>query len=158
MTSGLVDGNVLHKSEILKKRALVEIEDTELHMLLDRPNPMQSYSSFITEVIAFGKLTGNRYIYGIAPESGANAGKYKEMYVMPSQMMEIVSGGIMQPVKSYRIEYNGQVDIPAEQICHIKDFNPYYDGTGSHLYGQSPLRAGLRSMTTNNKDRDWETT
>ena len=151
MTSGLVDGNVLHKSEILKKRALVEIEDTELHMLLDRPNPMQSYNSFITEVIAFGKLTGNRYIYGIAPESGANAGKYKEMYVMPSQMMEIVSGGIMQPVKSYRIEYNGQVDIPAEQICHIKDFNPYYDGTGSHLYGQSPLRAGLRSMTTNNE-------
>ena len=131
MTSGLVDGNVLHKSEILKKRALVEIEDTELHMLLDRPNPMQSYSSFITEVIAFGKLTGNRYIYGIAPESGANAGKYREMYVMPSQMMEIVSGGIMQPVKSYRIEYNGQVDIPAEQICHIKDFNPYYDGSGS---------------------------
>ncbi len=151
MTSGLVDGNVLHKSEILKKRALVEIEDTELHMLLDRPNPMQSYSSFITEVIAFGKLTGNRYIYGIAPESGANAGKYKEMYVMPSQMMEIVSGGIMQPVKSYRIQYNGEVDIPAEQICHIKDFNPYYDGTGSHLYGQSPLRAGLRSMTTNNE-------
>ena len=151
MTSGLVDGNVLHKSEILKKRALVEIEDTELHMLLDRPNPMQSYNSFITEIIAFGKLTGNRYIYGIAPESGANAGKYKEMYVMPSQMMEIVSGGIMQPVKSYRIEYNGQVDIPAEQICHIKDFNPYYDGTGSHLYGQSPLRAGLRSMTTNNE-------
>jgi len=151
MTSGLVDGNVLHKSEILKKRALVEIEDTELHMLLDRPNPMQSYSSFITEVIAFGKLTGNRYIYGIAPESGSNAGKYKEMYVMPSQMMEIVSGGIMQPVKSYRIQYNGEVDIPAEQICHIKDFNPYYDGTGSHLYGQSPLRAGLRSMTTNNE-------
>ena len=123
MTSGSIDGNIIHKS----------------------------YSSFITEVIAFGKLTGNRYIYGIAPESGANAGKYKEMYVMPSQMMEIVSGGIMQPVKSYRIQYNGQVDIPAEQICHIKDFNPYYDGTGSHLYGQSPLRAGLRSMTTNNE-------
>ena len=151
MTSGLVDGNVLHKSEILKKRALVEIEDTDLHKLLDRPNPTQSYSSFISEIIAFGKLTGNRYIYGVAPESGVNAGKYKEMYVMPSQMMEIVSGGIMQPVKSYRIEYNGQVDIPAEQICHIKDFNPYYDGTGSHLYGQSPLRAGLRSMTTNNE-------
>jgi hypothetical protein len=57
----------------------------------------------------------------------------------------------MQPVKSYRIQYNGEVDIPAEQICHIKDFNPFYDGTGSHLYGQSPLRAGLRSMTTNNE-------
>ena len=151
MTSGAIDANILHKSEILKKRALVEIQDTELHMLMDRPNPSQSYNSFITELIAFGKLTGNRYIYGIAPESGNNAGKYKEMYVMPSQIMEIISGGIMQPVKKYKLRYNGNYDIPAEFICHIKDFNPYYDGTGTHLYGQSPLRAGLRSLTTNNE-------
>ena len=151
MTSGAIDANILHKSQILKKRALVEIEDTDLHMLLDRPNPAQSYNSFITELIAFGKLTGNRYIYGIAPESGNNAGKYKEMYVMPSQIMEIMSGGIMQPVKSYKLQYNGNYDIPAEAVCHIKDFNPYYDGTGTHLYGQSPLRAGLRSLTTNNE-------
>ena len=70
---------------------------------------------------------------------------------MPSQVMEIISNGIMEPVKSYRLEYNGTYDIPADAICHIKDFNPYYDGTGSHLYGQSPLRAGFRSLTTNNE-------
>ena len=57
----------------------------------------------------------------------------------------------MQPVQKYKIEYNGTYEIPAEAICHIKDFNPYYDGTGSHLYGQSPLRAGLRMLTTNNE-------
>jgi hypothetical protein len=57
----------------------------------------------------------------------------------------------MQPVQKYRIEYQGAYDIPAEDILHIKDFNPYYDGTGSHLYGQSPLRAELRSLTTNNE-------
>ena len=151
MTSGTFDPSVLHKADYLKKQALVELEDTELHKLLDRPNPAQSYASWLTELIAFGKLTGNRYIYGIAPETGAGAGKYKELYVMPSQLMEIISGGIMQPVKEYAIEYNGQYKIPAEQICHIKDFNPYFDGSGSHLYGQSPLRAGLRSMTTNNE-------
>ncbi len=65
--------------------------------------------------------------------------------------MEINSGGIMKPVESYTIQYNGTYKIPAEQMCHIKDFNPFYDGTGSHLYGQSPLKAGLRSMTTNNE-------
>jgi HK97 family phage portal protein len=130
---------------------MVELEGTELHQLLERPNAAQSYSSWISELIAFGKLTGNRYIYGIAPETGMNKGKYKELYVMPSQIMEIVSGGIMQPVQKYRIEYQGAYDIPAEDILHIKDFNPYYDGTGSHLYGQSPLRAGLRSLTTNNE-------
>ena len=151
MNSGTLDSSVMHKANYLKKKALVELQDTDLHKLLDRPNPAQSYASWITEVIAFGKLTGNRYIYGIAPETGNGAGKYKELYVMPSQLIEIISGGIMQPVKEYAIEYNGQYKIPADQICHIKDFNPYFDGSGSHLYGQSPLRAGLRSMTTNNE-------
>jgi HK97 family phage portal protein len=151
MTSGTYDQSVLFKSQQLKKHALVELDHTELHELMERPNPAQSYASWISEVVAFGKLTGNRYIYGIAPETGNNIGKFKELYVMPSQIMEIISGGMFQPVKEYQIEYNGSYRIPAEEICHIKDFNPYYDGTGSHLYGQSPLRAGLRSMTTNNE-------
>ena len=151
LTSGSIDAQSIYKANLLKKNALVELEGTELHQLLEQPNAAQSYSSWITELIAFGKLTGNRYVYGIAPETGMNQGKYKELYVMPSQIMEIVSGGIMQPVQKYRIEYQGAYDIDAEDICHIKDFNPYYDGTGSHLYGQSPLRAGLRSLTTNNE-------
>jgi len=151
MNNGILDPSVMHKANYLKKKALVELHNTDLHKLLERPNPAQSYASWITELIAFGKLTGNRYIYGIAPETGNGAGKYKELYVMPSQLIEIISGGYMQPVKEYAIEYNGQYKIPADQICHIKDFNPYFDGSGSHLYGQSPLRAGLRSMTTNNE-------
>jgi len=151
MTSGFMDGTIIHKSELIKKHALVELEHTDLDMLLDRPNPAQSYASWISEVVAFGKLTGNRFIYGIGPDTGDNVGKYKELYVMPSQIMEVISGGILEPVKEYSVEYNGQFKIPADQICHIKDFNPYYDGTGSHLYGQSPLKAGFRAMTTNNE-------
>ena len=151
LTSGVYDSGIIQKSNVLRKRALSEVEDTELHELLNRPNPAQSYSTWLTELIAFGKLTGNRYIYGIAPETGVNLGKYQELYVMPSQIMEIISGGIMQPVEKYKIQYNGTYEIPADQICHIKDFNPFYNGTGTHLYGQSPLRAGLRSLTTNNE-------
>ena len=151
LTSGTLDSSALYKADLLRKRSLVELEDTPLHELLENPNATQSYASWLTELIAFRKLTGNGYIYGIAPETGISAGKYKELYVMPSQIMEIISGGMMAPVKEYTIEYNGTHRIPAEFICHIKDFNPYVDGTGSHLYGQSPLQAGLRAMTTNNE-------
>ena len=152
MTSGMMDSTIIHKANMIKKHALVELEDTDLHKLLDRPNPAQSYASWITELVAFGKLTGNRYIYGISPDTGDNAGKFKELYVMPSQIMEVVSGGILEPVVGYRVEYtSGQKDIPADLICHIKDFQPFYDGSGSHLYGQSPLKAGFRAMTTNNE-------
>ena len=151
LTSGVMDSSTMYRAKMLQKDALVEVQDTPLHQLLDRPNAAQSYNSWLTELIAFGKLTGNRYIYGIGPDSGPNEGKYSELYVLPSQVVEIVSNGIMQPVKEYRIEYNGTYSMPADCILHIKDFNPYYDGTGTHLYGQSPLRAGLRSLTTNNE-------
>ena len=151
ITSAGLDTNTILKAEQLRKSALVEISDTELHELLDRPNPAQSYNSWLTEIVAFGKLTGNRYIYGIGPETGGNSTKYKELYVLPSQLMEIVTGGIMNPVKGYRLDYKGQFDIAADDVLHIKDFNPHYDGTGSHLYGQSPLKAGIRTLTTNNE-------
>jgi HK97 family phage portal protein len=151
LTSGIMDAASIQKASILQKNALVELQDTELHKILERPNPAQSYNAWLTELIAFGKLTGNRYIYGIGPDTGANVGKFTELYVMPSQVMEIISNGIMEPVSQYKLEYNGTKYIDASEICHIKDFNPYYDGTGSHLYGQSPLKAGLRSLTTNNE-------
>jgi HK97 family phage portal protein len=151
LTSGTLDSQAMYKANLVRKRALIELEGTPLHELLEMPNATQSYASWLTELIAYRKLTGNGYIYGIAPETGASAGRFKELYVMPSQIMEIISGGIMQPVKSYTIEYNGSHQIDAEFICHIKDFNPYVDGTGSHLYGQSPLQAGLRALTTNNE-------
>lgn len=140
MTSGELNTSVLSKSERLKKNSLIELDGTEIHQLLERPNPAQSFSAFLQEIIAFGKLTGNRYIYGITPETGLGAGKFKELYVLPSQVIEINSGGLMKPVKDYSLEYNGSHKIPAEQILHIKDFNPYYDGTGSHLYGPAKKR------------------
>lgn len=151
ITSNGIDASVMHKAEILRKQSLVELENTELHELLKRPNPAQSYNAWIQEIIAFGKLTGNRYIFGIAPDTGVNKGKYKELYILPSQNVEIHSGGIMEPVKEYTLSYNGTYRIAADQICHIKDFNPYFDGTGSHLYGMSPLHAGLRVLQANNE-------
>ena len=151
LTASDFTANSLFKAGQIQKSALVELEDTELHELLENPNPAQSYASWIQEIIAYGKLTGNRYIYGISPDTGNGKSKFRELYVLPSQVMEINSGGIFEPVKSYTLEYNGTVRIDADLICHIKDFNPYYDGTGSHLYGMSPLKAGLRAMDTNNE-------
>ena len=151
MSSGFTDSSVLYKANMLKKNALVEVEMPELQKLLERPNPSQSYASWITELIAFGKLTGNRYVYGIGPDTGSNQGKYTEMYVRPSHIVEIYTGGFMKPVDYYAIEYNGTYRIDPECMLHIADFNPEYDGTGSHMYGQSPLKAGFRSMTTNNE-------
>jgi HK97 family phage portal protein len=151
MTSGVMDGNAMYKANILRKRAFEEVTDSDLEALLKRPNPSQSFSAWLGELVAFGKLTGNRYVYGIGPDTGPNVGKFTELYALPSQLVEIVSGGVMQPVAGYKIQYNSMIEVPPESVCHIKDFNPDYDSTGSNLYGQSPLRAGLRVLSANNE-------
>jgi HK97 family phage portal protein len=151
MTSGHLDGSAIYRANLLRKSAMELVSDSELEQVLKRPNPEQSFSTWLQEVIAFGKLTGNRYIYGISPETGPNQGKFKQLYVMPSQLVEIVSGGLMDPVQAYKIIYNSEYYIAPENMCHIKDFNPDYNSAGSNLYGQSPLRAGLRVMMSNNE-------
>jgi len=151
LTSGIVNDDSLIKANMIKKHALVKTEHTPLHDLLDRPNPAQSYATWMTEVIAFGKLTGNRFIYGIGPESRDNK-IFNELYALPSHLVDIKSNGIFEPVAKYCMNYGrNQYDIDASDVLHIADFNPDYDGSGSHLYGQSPLLSGLRSMTSNNE-------
>ena len=151
LTSGIVNDDSLIKANMIKKHALIKTEHTPLHDLLDRPNPAQSYATWMTEVIAFGKLTGNRFIYGIGPESRESK-VFNELYALPSHLVDIKSNGIFEPVAKYCMNYGrNQYDIDASDVLHIADFNPDYDGSGSHLYGQSPLLSGLRSMTSNNE-------
>lgn len=151
MTSGILTPESIVNARQIKAQGFEEVHDTDLHELLRRPNPAEGYASFMTNLIAFGKLTGNRYIYGLAPETGDNAGKFKELYVLPSQHMEVISGGLMQPIKAYRLNYNVNQEIEPDYVCHIKDFNPNYDVSGSHLYGQSPLMAAFRTLAINNE-------
>ena len=151
LTTGTLNNDSLLKAQIIKKDALTLTEGTDLEKLLNRPNPAQSYATWMTEVIAFGKLTGNRYIYGIGPET-RDTKTFNELYALPSHLIEIKSNGIFEPVSKYVMNYHTtNFNIEANDILHIADFNPDYDGSGSHLYGQSPLLAGLSTLTTNNE-------
>lgn len=150
LTSGTIDATTMLNASTLKKGAFEPVYDSELEMILDRPNDQQSYASWLTELIAFGKLTGDRFIYGLKPETGPNQKKYKQLYVLPSHLVEIVSKGMMEPISAYKLMYNSEYWIDPELVCHIKDFNPDYNSAGQNLYGQSPLKAGLRTMMSNN--------
>ncbi len=140
------------KAKMMRKHTMIEVDYTSLDKVLSRPNPAQSYSTWLEELIAFGKLTGNRYIYGIYPDFGENKDIVYQLYNLPAHLVEIKSDGIFKPVSKYTMQYqNNGYDLDADSVLHIADFNPDYSGNGSHLYGQSPIQAGLRSMTTNNE-------
>ena len=143
--------NQVH-ANVLKHGAFSEVNSGEIVKLIQTPNTYQSWSGFISDYIGYGKLTGDRYIYGIKNGQG----KVKEMHILPSHRMEIVKGSNFDPIKGYRLDlmYHGVanndfIDFKKKEILHIKDFNPFYSQDGDHLYGMSPLRAGLKSLRTN---------
>ena len=44
--------------------------------------------------------------------------------------------------------------FPAEKVVHVTFSNPNFNQNGSHLYGQSPLRAALKQIETSNEAND----
>ena len=65
LTSNSLNEESLLKAKLMRKHIFKEVEHSALSKLLQRPNPTQSWSTFLEELIGFGKLTGNRYVYSI---------------------------------------------------------------------------------------------
>lgn len=137
--------------------------DDYLEMPLEVPNPTQTWQEFWTLSETFLCTTGNVYWYVQKPMEGMNAGVPMSIYVLPSHLMEIVIKNNVSmienesPIAYYTlIEGASYVEFQPEEIIHIKYANPNYDENGSHLYGQSPLRAAYKNITATNKGLDLE--
>lgn len=145
-----------YKKQAFKTKALVELPDHELNTVLVRPNELQTWSEFVEQVIGYKLITGNSYIHAIGPTSGNNAGLIREMWTLPSQLMVIVPGDKMHPVKQYEIIGDRSNPVPAEQVIHVKYWTPLYLN-GQFLYGISPIQAGRRVVTRSNSSYDAST-
>lgn len=136
----------------LREKALVEVDSTHpILEALNKPNSYQSYYEFMDNFLGFKLITGNSYIYGVGPSTGPNAGKFKELYVLPAHLVQIISDGRYNPVQGYTLTtaYDSQ-ELDADKVMHSKYWNPDYSSNGSHLYGQSPLKAALRVLQQSN--------
>jgi HK97 family phage portal protein len=142
-----------YKKDIVKTKALVQIESHPLNELFIRANVLQSWSELTEQEIGFKLITGNAYTHCIGPEGGNNAGQIKEMWSMPSQIVTIVAGDPTNPIKQYELRGDRTVVIPVNQVIHQKYWTPQYEG-GRFLYGISPLQAGRRVITRSNSSYD----
>jgi HK97 family phage portal protein len=145
------------KKVILESKAF---SDDILDMPLIVPNPLQTWTEFHDLYKTFLRLTGNVYMYILKPELREGADPIA-IYLLPSHLTEIVLKanvsmlGVESPISHYiLIQGNQYVDFKAENVIHVKFSNPNYDEDGRHLYGQSPLQAGLRNMQSSNKGLD----
>lgn len=138
----------LFKASLLKVKAMEQVEENnDLSKLLANPSPSVSASEFFEYAYGFLNLTGNAYIGKERLSMGANQGKVKNLYTLPSQWMQIVPNGDWPiTIAGYVLFLWGQMGIPVEDVIHIKYFNPVYLQDASFLYGLSPLQAGYKTM------------
>jgi HK97 family phage portal protein len=146
------------KKLILENKAY---SDELLNMPLDQPNALQTWTEFLALYKTFLATNGNVYLFMLSPNNGPNKGTPQSFYILPSQDIQIILKhgadmlGTESPIHSYMlIQGNSFIEFPADKVIHIKTSNPNFDMNGSHLYGQSRLRAALRNIQSSNKGLD----
>ena len=115
------------------------VEQHPLIDLLNRPNPLQSYSEFFNSLFGYVLLSGNAYILKV----GSELGQPKELHQLRPDRINIKGGGNPIPEK-YEYILNGRVHqtymIDQEngfsELKHVKLWNPLDD-----YYGLSPMSA-----------------
>lgn len=132
-------------------RGETELVDHPLIVLLERPNPLQSYSDYVRAKISFLMIAGNGY-----EERFMVGREVKELYQLRPDRMKIVpsSNGIPSAYE-YTLGQNKvrwEMD-PRTLTCdvrHLKLFNPIND-----WYGMSPIEAGSYAIDQNNEAMTW---
>ncbi len=138
------------KTMTLEAKALEQISEHPILNVLANPNKLQTRSEFVYNWCGFKLITGNAYINGIAPAIGKNKGLFKELFLLPSQFVEIIPGSMREPIKQYIIHVGiKKIKFEPEVVNHSKYFNPDFEH-GQSLFGQSPLQAAFRNITSSN--------
>lgn len=115
------------------------IEQHPLIDLLNRPNPLQSYSEFFNSLFGYVLLSGNAYILKV----GSDLGKPKELHLLRPDRINIKGSGNPIPEKyeyviggSIQNTYMVDQENGFSELKHVKLWNPLDD-----YYGLSPMSA-----------------
>lgn len=140
------------ESRVTRKKEMDLVESGPLVDLLAQPNRFSNWTEFLQDISMFWNVTGEFFIYGMGPKIGRDKGKYQELWVLPSHLVVLVQGDMWQPVKGYKLLIGDQsIQIPAEDVLHVKRPNPVWDLQGSQLRGQPPMLAGIKYLQKNNE-------
>lgn len=140
------------KSLSLQQKALMPVRSPgKWGELVKYPNERQTFTDFIADGVAYKLLTGNKFIWASVLPGGVNAGTPNEMWLLPSQHVDIFSTDTFPTkVTGYSIRTWAEGKYTPGQVLHEMYFNPNWDINGQQLYGMSPLKAALMRLKKNN--------
>lgn len=124
------------------------LEEHPLIDLLNRPNPLQSYTEFFSSLYGYLLLSGNSYVLKVGSDRGAP----KELHQLRPDRIQIKGSGNPIPEKyDYILQGKVQASYEVDQesgfseLKHIKLWNPLDD-----YYGCSPLAAAAVEVDQHN--------
>lgn len=132
----------------------VEIDRASPHplaVLLRRANPAQSFSAFVSQLVAYRLLAGNAYI-----ERVLAGGAPRELYSLRPDRVSVVPGNLGVPsAYDYRVSgatkrFDADPLTGACDVLHLRNFHPLDD-----FYGLSPLQPAACSINQHNASGVW---
>jgi|GEM_PF-1519947 len=133
-----------------------DIESHEFLDIIENPNHFQTWFEFKLSWEIFKLVTGNSMIYSPKLKAGNNAGKLTAdgLLMMPTQLVEIESGGWNKPIGKYKFTVDQtEKGISPEHVWHSRFPSLQYE-QGRHFMGLSPLKAAYQILLRQNAGYD----
>lgn len=129
-----------------------EAVQNELSLRMEQPNNYQVWNEWAKLWYTFYLVTGNGIIYAPRLKNGNDRGRLMPggMFLMPTQHVEIKSGGWRDPIQKYILDLDMKEEIPAEDVIHIRMPNLNYV-EGANFMGMSPLKVAALIIEAENQ-------
>ena len=114
------------------------IKNKAVQSFLYNPNPLDSNSELIKQLVNYLVMDGAGYIHKTDSVLGNN-----DYWVLMSQNIKPIAGGIDEPVIKRYDSHTGTgiIHYPPESIIHVRDFNPE-----NRIIGMSRISAGVSEV------------
>lgn len=118
-----------------------------LASLIYRPNPSQTWAELKRQAQGGYEVRGEYFLRGVRPAAGSRTGKVSEIWCLVGKvdLLPLTGLGEFDKPTGYRHTdiLTGRItDYPAEEILHVKTWNP----ENPHR-GLSPVQAGIDAVT-----------
>lgn len=132
----------------LSDGTIEHVPNSPLQMLIDNPNPDQSWYEIIYGIEQSVCLAGNAFISEI--RAGAR-GLPTQLWILPAQYMKIKPGREKLVDYFEYSETNGRIKIMAEDMIQLRMPNP-----NDRYFGMPILLAGGRAADVDRESADWQ--
>lgn len=123
------------------------LEQHPMLQLVNNPNPWQTRTELIEELVTWLLTAGEFFIEGAGPERGAP----RELYPLAPHRMGVIPGTAAERIAGYEFKIgNKGAKFEPHQIAHTKLFNPL-----NPWRGLSPMTAAARRIDMLNEAEDW---